>query len=153
MFENHRKSLIQHCELRYVYILSGLKFIKNPKNGPFWRVFENLKLAVNQCYQTGQFLKDKNWWKCQNWWKVPKLKTWNESFWLIFKQFSKHFGWFSSNFLGVKMRLFEEFSITVTCISTTTRENLENFALKLCLHIKRGRKQRLARKIAAGGAN
>ena len=22
------------------------------KNGPFWRVFENLKLAVKQCYQT-----------------------------------------------------------------------------------------------------
>ena len=30
----------------YVYILSGQKFIKNPKNCPFWRVFENLKLAV-----------------------------------------------------------------------------------------------------------
>ena len=36
----------------YVYILSGQKLIKN---GPFWRVFENLKLAVKQCYQTGQF--------------------------------------------------------------------------------------------------
>ena len=34
VFENHRKSLIQH----YVYILSGQKLIKN---GPFWRVFEN----------------------------------------------------------------------------------------------------------------
>ena len=31
------------------------KLIKNAKNGPFWRVFENLKLAVKQCYQTGQF--------------------------------------------------------------------------------------------------
>ena len=31
----------------YVYI-----FIKNAKNGPFWRVFENLKLAVKQCYQS-----------------------------------------------------------------------------------------------------
>ena len=29
--------------------------IKNAKNGPVWRVFENLKLAVKQCYQTGQF--------------------------------------------------------------------------------------------------
>ena len=37
------------------YILSGQKLIKNAKNGPFWRVFENLKLAVKQCYQTGQF--------------------------------------------------------------------------------------------------
>ena len=29
--------------------------LKNAKNGQFWRVFENLKLAVKQCYQTGQF--------------------------------------------------------------------------------------------------
>ena len=41
VFENHRKSLIQHCELQsYVYILSGQKLSKNAKNGPFWRVFE-----------------------------------------------------------------------------------------------------------------
>ena len=39
----------------YVYILNGQKLIKNDKNCPFWRVFENLKLAVKQCYQTGQF--------------------------------------------------------------------------------------------------
>ena len=37
------------------YILSGQKLIKNAKNGPFWRVFESLKLAVKQCYQTYQF--------------------------------------------------------------------------------------------------
>ena len=42
-------------EASYVYILSGQKLIKNAKNCPFWRVFENLKLAVKQCYQTGQF--------------------------------------------------------------------------------------------------
>ena len=42
-------------EASYVYILSGQKLIKNAKNGPFWRVFENRKLAVKQCYQTGQF--------------------------------------------------------------------------------------------------
>ena len=42
-------------EASYVYILSGQKFIKNAKNGQFWRVFENLKLAVKQCYQTGHF--------------------------------------------------------------------------------------------------
>ena len=35
-------------EASYVYILSG-------QNGPFWRVFENLKLAAKQCYQTGHF--------------------------------------------------------------------------------------------------
>ena len=38
-------------EASYVYILSGQKFIKKAKNSPFWRVFENLKLAVKQCYQ------------------------------------------------------------------------------------------------------
>ena len=43
-------------ETSYVYIfLSGPKLIKKAKNGPFWRAFENLKLAVKQCYQTGQF--------------------------------------------------------------------------------------------------
>ena len=42
-------------EASYVYILSGQRLIKNAQNGPFWRVFENLKLAVKQCYQTGQF--------------------------------------------------------------------------------------------------
>ena len=42
-------------EASYVYILSEQKLIENAKNGPFWRVFENLKLAVKQCYQTGQF--------------------------------------------------------------------------------------------------
>ena len=39
----------------YVYILSKQKLIKNAKNGPFWRVFENQKLAVKQCYQIGHF--------------------------------------------------------------------------------------------------
>ena len=39
-------------EASYVYILSGQKLIKNSKNVPFWRVFENLKLAIKQCYQT-----------------------------------------------------------------------------------------------------
>ena len=42
-------------EASYVYILSGQDLIKNAKNCPFWRVFENLKLAVKQCYQTCQF--------------------------------------------------------------------------------------------------
>ena len=43
-------------EASYVYILSAQKFIKNAKNGPFWRVLQNLKLAVKQCYQTGSIL-------------------------------------------------------------------------------------------------
>ena len=42
-------------EASYVYVLSGQKLIKNAKNRPFWRDFEHLKLAVKQCYQTGQF--------------------------------------------------------------------------------------------------
>ena len=42
-------------EASYAYILSGQKLINNAKNGPISRVFENLKLAVKQCYQTGQF--------------------------------------------------------------------------------------------------
>ena len=56
-------------EASYVYILSGQKLIKNVKNGPFWRVFENLKLAVKQCYQTGQIL----------------VEYANAIFWVIFK--------------------------------------------------------------------
>ena len=42
-------------EASYVYIMSGQKLIKNAKNCQFWRVFENLKLAVKQCYQIGHF--------------------------------------------------------------------------------------------------
>ena len=42
-------------EARYVYILSGQKLLKKAKNGQFWRVFENLKIVVKQCYQTGHF--------------------------------------------------------------------------------------------------
>ena len=41
-------------EASNVNILSGQKFIKN---GRFWRVFENLNLAVKQCYQTGLLFK------------------------------------------------------------------------------------------------
>ena len=42
-------------EASYVYILNGQKLIKNAKNCPFWRVFENLQLAVKQRYQTDHF--------------------------------------------------------------------------------------------------
>ena len=59
-------------EASYVYILSGQKFAKN---GQIWRVFENLKLAVKQCYQTGQKLVE----------NAKKLKNTNETFWVIFK--------------------------------------------------------------------
>ena len=56
VFENH--SIVSFkiaSEASYIYILSGQKLIESGKNGPFWRVFENLKLAAIQCYQTGQF--------------------------------------------------------------------------------------------------
>ena len=51
------KSTLRAKRAKYVYILtlSGQKLIRKAKNGPFWRVYENLKLAVKQCYQTGQF--------------------------------------------------------------------------------------------------
>ena len=60
MFENHSKKVVFSIasEASYVYILSGQKLIKNAKNETFWRVFENLKLAVKQCYQTGQKLME-----------------------------------------------------------------------------------------------
>ena len=48
-------------EASYVYILSGQKLIKNAKNDLFWRVFENLKLAVKQCYNMTKIGG-----KCQN---------------------------------------------------------------------------------------
>ena len=57
MFENRPKKSPKKVafkiasEASYVYILSGQKFI----NGQFWRIYEKLKLAVKQCYQTGQF--------------------------------------------------------------------------------------------------
>ena len=49
------------------YILSGQKLIKKAKNSQFGE----LKLAVKQCYQTGQFSQDKNWWEMP---KVEKFK-------------------------------------------------------------------------------
>ena len=52
VFENHRKGLIQHCDQSELRLQ---KFIENAKNGPFWRLFENQKLAVKQCYQKGHF--------------------------------------------------------------------------------------------------
>ena len=45
-----------------------------------WRIFEKLKISVKQCYQTGQFQYDKNWWKMT---KCQKLKC---DIWVIFKQ-------------------------------------------------------------------
>ena len=56
MFENHRKSRIRHCERSELRLhIEWPKIDQNAKNGTFWQVFENLKLAVKQCYQTGHF--------------------------------------------------------------------------------------------------
>ena len=79
VFENHRKSLIQHCErselrLHFEWTKS---LLKSTKYDQFWRVFENLKLAVKQCYQTGQISRTKIGVKCRNS---------NATFWVIFKQ-------------------------------------------------------------------
>ena len=52
-------------EESYVYILSGQKLIKNWQN----IIFENLKPAVKQCFQTSQFITTK---KIENV-KVEKL--------------------------------------------------------------------------------
>ena len=35
-------------EARYVYISSGQKLIKNPKNGQFWQVFEKMSSSVTR---------------------------------------------------------------------------------------------------------
>ena len=68
-FENYRKSRIQNCERSELRLhFEWPKFIKNSKNGSFWRVCENLKLAVKQYYQTGHFQYDKNRLK------MPKFK-------------------------------------------------------------------------------
>ena len=42
-------------EESYVYILSGQKLIKNGEKGQFGEFFENLKVVIKQCYQTGKF--------------------------------------------------------------------------------------------------
>ena len=52
MVENRPKSRIQHGERSELRIQF---FIKNAKNGQIWRVYENVKLVVKECYKTGQF--------------------------------------------------------------------------------------------------
>ena len=78
----------------YIYILSGQKITKNAKNGQFCRPFENLKLAVKQCYQTGQ---DKNWWE------VLKFNNSNGTFLVIFKH-CEVVGFLESLLFGQKLK-------------------------------------------------
>ena len=63
-------------EASYVYILSGQKFIKNAKNGSFWRVFENSQTVL----PNKSFNRTKICGKCQN----SKIQT-------------RHFESFSNN--------------------------------------------------------
>ena len=50
-------TLVENAKIKKIKcnILSGQKLIKNAKNGQFGYFFENLKLAIKQCYQTGHF--------------------------------------------------------------------------------------------------
>ena len=57
MLENHRKSLIQHCERSELRL--HFEWTKVNQKCQKWlnlASFENLKLPVKQCYQTGHFL-------------------------------------------------------------------------------------------------
>ena len=69
VFENHRKSRIQHCERSELRLhFEWTKVHEKCQKWSIWRVFENLKLAVKQCYQIGHFFnKTKICEKCQNW--------------------------------------------------------------------------------------
>ena len=59
--KNHKKvSFNNASEASYVYNLSGQKFNQKCQKWSILASFENLKLAVKQCYQTGQFKMDKN---------------------------------------------------------------------------------------------
>ena len=42
-------------EASYIYILSGQKFIKNAKNGPFWRVFEKPEVCGQTVFRMRHF--------------------------------------------------------------------------------------------------
>ena len=57
VFENQRKSLIQYCEGSELLLhFKESKVYQKCQKCSIWRVFENLKLMVKQCYQTGQKL-------------------------------------------------------------------------------------------------
>ena len=63
--------------------------LKKAKNGPFWRVFEKLKLAVKQCYQTCQFLIGQ---KLVENAKIQKFKCdISSNFQTFLKEFQKYF--------------------------------------------------------------
>ena len=57
VFENHRKSRIQHCEQRLHF--EWTKVHQKCQKWSIWRVFENLKLVGKQCYRTDHFKRAK----------------------------------------------------------------------------------------------
>ena len=60
MFENHRKSIIQHCERSELRLhFEWTKDIKNAENGQFWRVFEKLNLRSNSVTRQVNFNRTK----------------------------------------------------------------------------------------------
>ena len=73
LFENHRKSLIQHCERSEL----RQKLIKNAKNGPFGEFLKTWSLRSNSVTRQVNFKRTKIGEKCQNS---------NATFWVIFKQ-------------------------------------------------------------------
>ena len=70
MFENHRKSLIQHCDRSELRLhLSGQKVIKNAKNGQFWQVLKTLCLQSNSVTRHDRSIS-----KGQKWFENSKIK-------------------------------------------------------------------------------
>ena len=76
VFENHRKSLIQHCERSELRLhFEWTKVHYKCKKGQFWRVFENLNSVTRQV----NFDKTK-------WVDNAKSEKFNATFCVIFNQ-------------------------------------------------------------------
>ena len=73
MFENARKSLIQHSS---VFILSGQKLIKNAKKSQFWRFFCNHEACGHTVLPDRSLLIR---------YKLVENAKNYETFWVIFK--------------------------------------------------------------------
>ena len=81
VFENHRESLIQHCErsklrLPFEWTKVNLKIPKNVHFGKLWK--------PEACGQT--VLPDRSVLTGQKLVEMPKVKNSNATFWVIFKQ-------------------------------------------------------------------
>ena len=80
MFENHRKSPIQHCERSE--LRSHFQWTKVNKKCQKWSNLASFR-KPEACSQTE--LPDRSVLIVKNWWKMPKLKNSNATFLLIFK--------------------------------------------------------------------